>query len=254
MSTVPILEFDPERNSILNPDRFNKGILAPKKAIPCFFFDIIQTLLEEGNLTLFTHLNSEMGKLPLYLHHGDGQSVLVYQAGLGSPLSAAMLEEVIAMGSSQFIACGGCGVLDNHVDVGHPFILKSAIRDEGVSYHYLEPSREVNAHPLAIAALEKTLKRHHIPYNLSKTWTTDAIYRETPHRREIRLAEGCEVVEMEAAALFAVAEFRQVILGQIVYGGDLVKPEEWDGRSWNSRTETRRLLFNLALEALLQLP
>lgn len=254
MTVFPILEFDPQRKAILNPDRFNKGIIAPQKALPCFFFDIIQNLIDEGTLTLLTHLNSEMGKLPLYILQSGENSVLVYQAGLGAPLSAAMLEEIIAMGASQFIACGGCGVLDDHVDVGHPFILKSAIRDEGVSYHYLPPNREVNAHPLAIASLEETLHQHQMPYNLTKTWTTDAIYRETTQRRATRLAEGCEVVEMEAAALFAVAEFRQVIFGQIVYGGDLVKPEEWDGRGWNARTETRRLLFNLALEALLRLP
>ncbi|NTW43191.1 MAG: hypothetical protein HGB14_01865 [Anaerolineaceae bacterium] len=32
-----------------------------------------------------------------------------------------------------------------------------------------------------------------------------------------------------------------------------VKPEGWDGRKWNSRTETRRLLFDLAVEAVLQI-
>jgi len=58
---------------------------------------------------------------------------------------------------------------------------------------------------------------------------------------------------MEAAAFFAVAKFRKVIFGQIVYGGDLVKPENWDGRKWNSRNATRRLLFDLAVEAVLQL-
>ena len=59
-------------------------------------------------------------------------------------------------------------------------------------------------------------------YHLTKTWTTDGIYRETIEKRELRIAEGCDVVEMEAAALFAVAKFRNVIYGQILYAGDLV--------------------------------
>ena len=65
----------------------------------------------------------------------------------------------------------------------------------------------------------------------------------------MRINEGCQIVEMEASALFAVAQFRQVTLGQIVYAGDVVMPEGWDGRKWNARKETRRFLFQLALEA-----
>ncbi len=250
---APILEFDPERSAILNPDMIRTGFNAPLKAVPCFFFELIQALREKGELDLFTHLKSEMGNLPLYLYKKQDQEILVYQAGLGAPLSAGMLEEIIAMGSRHFIACGGCGVLDDHVDVGHPFILTSAVRDEGVSYHYLAPSREVSAHPIAVKALQDVLTSHHISYNLSKTWTTDAIYRETNTRRAKRLEDGCEVVEMEAAALFAVAQFRHVIFGQIVYGGDLVKPEGWDHRDWSNRRDTRRLLFDLAVEAVLKI-
>jgi len=251
--TFPILEFDPAQLAILNPDMANLRHDAPLKAVPCFFFELIEQLKQESALTLFTNLHSEMGLLPIYQYQTHGQTILVYQAGLGAALSAGMLEEVIAMGTKHFIACGGCGVLDDHVDVGHPFIISSAIRDEGVSYHYVPPAREINAHPDAILALKTTLEKHQLQYNLSKTWTTDAIYRETIDKRARRVEEGCEIVEMEAAAFFAVAQFRKVIFGQIVYGGDLVKPEGWDGRKWNSRTATRRLLFDLAVEAVLQI-
>ena len=72
--------------------------------------------------------------------------------------------------------------------------------------------------------MEDTLKAENVDYRLGKSWTTDAIYRETPGRRKLRVDEGCEVVEMEAAAFFAVAQFREIKLGQIVYGGDLVLP------------------------------
>ena len=54
---------------------------------------------------------------------------------------------------------------------------------------------------------------------------------------------------MEAAALFAVAKFREVMLGEVVYGGDLVVPEGWDRRDWYHRGEERRLLFDLAVQA-----
>ena len=107
------------------------------------------------------------------------------------------------------------------------------MRDEGTSYHYLPPQREVIAQRPPIQALEDTLQGLNLPYILAKTWTTDALYRETTHRRSLRFSEGCRVVEMEAAALMAVAQFRQVELGQIVYAGDLVIPDGWDNRGWN---------------------
>ena len=88
---------------------------------------------------------------------------------------------------------------------------------------------------------------------MGKTWTTDAPYRETVQKIAQRRAEGCLTVEMEAAGLLAVAQFRQVILGQVVYGGDDLSGSEWDHRAWNSRKEIRESLFWLSAEACLSL-
>ncbi len=52
---------------------------------------------------------------------------------------------------------------------------------------------------------------------------------------------------MEAAALFAVAKFRNVKLGQILYGGDDLSGVEWDQRRWQSRDEIRSNLLDIAL-------
>jgi purine-nucleoside phosphorylase len=112
----------------------------------------------------------------------------------------------------------------------------------------------VQASPEAVSAIEKVLSSHRLPFLLSKTWTTDAPYRETPAKVQRRRAEGCTVVEMEAAAFFAVAQFRDVTLGQILYGGDDVSGEaEWDQRDWHNQFEVRERLFWLAAEACLQL-
>ncbi|MEN6482763.1 MAG: nucleoside phosphorylase [Anaerolineaceae bacterium] len=248
-SHYPILEYDPSPLAIIEPGSDEEAPRLPAPVVLCFFQEIIQELVSEGSLTQISEINSEMGANPLYQIDFAGQAILVFQPGVGAPLSAGFLEEVIAMGGKYFIVCGGCGVLDKKFDAGHPFIIESAIRDEGTSYHYLPPAREVNASPQAVSALEETCRAHRLEYSLTKSWTTDAIYRETDQRRAMRINEGCQIVEMEASALFAVAQFRQVTLGQIVYAGDVVIPEGWDGRKWNARKETRRFLFQLALEA-----
>lgn len=249
--TYPILEFDEDRGAILTPDpyRFNGGPALPASAVLCFFQDVITSLVETGEVTTFGYLRSEMGNHPVYRYEQGGTPLTLFHPGVGAPLAAAFLDELIAAGVTKYIVCGGCGVLNHQIDAGLPIILTSAVRDEGTSYHYLPPSREVKAHPKAVRALEKTLGEAGLAYRLGKTWTTDAIYRETSGRRKLRVAEGCDVVEMEAAAFFAVAQFREVTLGQVVYGGDLVIPEGWDGRDWVARKDDRRLLFDVAVKA-----
>ena len=249
----PILEFDSNPDAILNPDQVRNPVNAPQRAVICFFADILTDLVNNGKLEKLTSLRSEIGAHPLYLYTHQNHEIMVFHPGIGAPLAAGLLEETIAMGTKKFIVCGGCGVLDDHVEVNHPFIVTSAVRDEGTSYHYLPPSREVVADLQAVAAMQSVLDFYNLDYSLVKTWTTDAIYRETEAKRQLRIDEGCEVVEMEAAAFFAVAQFRKVTLGQLLYAGDLVKPEGWDGRSWTSRTATRRLLFDLAVESVLKL-
>ena len=151
------------------------------------------------------------------------------------------------------MACGGAAVLDRALVVGHVVVPTSAVRDEGASYHYLPPSREVAPSPEAVAAIEATLARHGVAYVTGKTWTTDAFYRETAGRIARRKAEGCITVEMEAAAFFAVARFRGVAAGQILYGGDDVSGDAWDSREWRGRTSLRERLVWRAAEACLRL-
>lgn len=248
---APITEFDPDRGSILMPDPFAIGVgtLVPARGVLCFFNDVLEEMKEAGELTVIGHLGSEMGKNPVYRYGTNSQAVTVVHPGVGAPLAAGFLEELIACGVTKYIVCGGAGVLTPEIVTGHPVIITSAVRDEGTSYHYLPPSREVKPHPAAVAALEKACNEMGVEYRLGKAWTTDGLYRETRGKRQARIEEGCEVVEMEAAAFFAVAKFREIKLGQIVYGGDLVVPEGWDARDWTKRSPARHLLFELAAKA-----
>jgi len=245
----PILEFDSEREAILEPASLVESMDVPEECVICFFAEVIEYLVEAHSAKVVAHSVSEIGRHPVYEIDFEGRRLVFFHPGIGAPLAAALLEEMIARGCKKFIACGGCGVLDREIAVGHLLVPVSAIRDEGTSYHYLPPGREVVMDPHALTAIESVLKSHGIDYLRTKTWTTDAIYRETPEKVEAYLAEGCLAVEMEAAAFFAVAQFRGVSFGQILYGGDAVIPGAWEGRTWTSRKDIRRNLFWLAAEA-----
>jgi uridine phosphorylase len=129
----------------------------------------------------------------------------------------------------------------------------AAVRDEGTSYHYLPAGEEAVPSPQALAAIKRVLARQDMAYHSGKTWTTDAFYRETPKRVAARRAQGCITVEMEAAALFAVAAFRGVDIGQLLYGGDDVSGHEWDPRSLGNTVPARESLFWLAMDACVEM-
>ncbi|MBC7810622.1 MAG: nucleoside phosphorylase [Burkholderiales bacterium] len=251
-ANYPILEHDSASEAFIEPSRVLRPIDIPEHVVLCFFREVVMHLGETAKLV--TNLTSESGKHPIYETEIDGRRLAFAHPGVGAPFSAAFLEEVIALGGRKFIACGGSGALDANVTVGHVVIPTAAVRDEGTSYHYLPPSREVSASAEAIAAIEATLIAHEVPYVIGKTWTTDAIYRETVARIARRRDEGCITVEMEAAAFFAVAQFRGVTFGQLLYGGDDLSGSVWDHRDWiQSQASTREKLFQLAAEACLRL-
>ena len=250
----PILEYDAASEAILEPRKLIKRHAEmPECGVITFFQDVIEHFVAQGMAREITALKSEMGRHPIYVHESAGQRVALFHPGVGAPLAAGMLEEVIALGCRRFIACGGAGVLDRALMTGHLVVPTAAVRDEGTSYHYLPPSREVKATPQAVAAIERILQKRHVDYVLAKTWTTDAIYRETRARMALRRAEGCATVEMEAAALFAVAQFRGAWMGQILYSGDNLDGEEWDSRAWQNNWTVREKLIELATEACLDM-
>jgi uridine phosphorylase len=249
----PILEFDETREAILEPSKLVDPEDVPEHCIICFFAEVIKQIVAEHNARIVTGSKSEIGFHPLYEIDYNGKRLAFFHPGIGAPLAIGLLEEMIVRGCRKFIAVGGCGVLNKDIAVGHLLVPTAAIRGEGTSYHYLAPSREVQAPGRALWAIEKVLTRRGIDYLRTKTWTTDAIYRETPGKAAAYLAEGCLAVEMETAAFFAVAKFRDVDFGQILYGGDAVLPEAWDGRTWDSRVEIRQNLFWLAAETVFEI-
>src|SRR5215213_429554 len=176
----PILEFDTARTAVIEPARIIKPIDVPEHCVLCFFQDAITSACGADRATCVHHLGSEIGQNPIYVLNIDGRRLTVAHPGVGAPLAAGFLEEMIALGCRKFIACGGAGVLNGDLALGHIVVPASAVRDEGTSYHYLPPSREVAASAEAVAAIEAVLQRDNVPYVVGKTWTTDALYRETP--------------------------------------------------------------------------
>ena len=249
----PILEFDPDKRAIIEPSEVIKPVEVSEYCVLCFFKDVVDKAAKQHQATIVFEDKGVYGTNPFYQFEYDGQSMVFFNPLVGAPLAAAFLEEAIALGCRKFIACGSAGVLDRDVAVGHMIIPDSAIRDEGVSYHYLPPGRCIEANKKALKTIGETLDDRGVPYKFAKTWTTDAMFRETRAKVKQRKEEGCLTVEMEAAALFAVAQFRGVELGYMLFGGDDVSGEIWDRREEKSRGSITEKIFWLSVEACLRL-
>jgi uridine phosphorylase len=252
-ASYPILEFDPIREAMVEPTRVIEPGDVAEHCVICFFKEVLDKVAVEYAAQVAVDIGWSDGPHLIHEIIYQGRRLAFFFPGIGAPLAAGLFEEAIAFGCKKFIVCGGCGVLEKGIAVGHLIIVSSAIRDEGVSYHYLPPGREVSANPAGVSALINVLEKEKIPYRVGKTWTTDGPYRETAVKVAARRQEGCLTVEMEAAGLMAVAKFRGVVLGQILYGGDDLSGSNWDNRKWQDRTEIRENLFWLAAQACLSL-
>ena len=84
------------------------------------------------------------------------------------------------------------------------------------------------------------------------TCSTDGFYRETPDKIYYRIEEGCSVVEMECAALAAVAQFRGAIWGLLLFTADsLADIDNYDQRDWGSEAFDKAL--KLCLDIIVQM-
>ncbi len=248
----PICEYDTNRNPIIKPTDFLTESL-PEKCVITFFRKELERFAAEKKLPIIGYLNSEVLDIPIYEYVYGSERLCITMAFCGAPGAAVALEELHAMGCKKFIVCGGAGSIKKNSEVGEIIVPIAAVRDEGTSYHYLEPSREVECHKETVDFVVSGLEKLGIPYTTGKTWTTDAIYRETPEMVELRRNEGCITVEMEAAAFFAVSKYYDIPLAQLLYAGDDVSGEKWDSRNWNNQKNVRSNLILTAIKLIEEL-
>ncbi|MCL2322020.1 MAG: nucleoside phosphorylase [Oscillospiraceae bacterium] len=247
----PILEYDSEKNGVIKPNRRSRTLL-PEICVMTFFREVLENFIIKNNCEVRNTYNSEMSDLPVYVVKYRGVEMCVVQAVVGSPSIAMETDFLAGYGVKKIIACGGCGVLEN-IPVGDVIIPVSALRDEGASYHYLPPSRDIQLDADMISIIKSTLIDNNVPFIECKTWTTDGFYRETPDMIQYRKEEGCQVVEMECATIASVARFRDIKFGQLLYSGDiLIDVSNYDEREWSSNS-SREKLFLLSLEVAFKL-
>lgn len=237
LEKYPILEFDEQGVPKVDPEVFLKGhSLGSDQLVITFFPEAMIQLKKENKIELVHTIG---GENPVEIYRFVESNVLITLGYVGCPACAGNLECFYALGIRKVMFCGGGGVLDKNISVGTLLVVEGAIRDEGFSFQYVAPSRVIYTDQKVTSKVEHYLEERKIPYIKGLTWTTDAMFRETPSRIEKRKAEGAKIVEMEQSGCIAVAQYKGLDYGAIIYGGDDVSGETWDDRGWNSRAGIR---------------
>ncbi len=229
MTDAPILDFDPERRAIIEPSMWHH----PLDEMPAN--GVITWMADAHADFLATHDHEEIYRFPIessvlsvYRVERERGPVALALAQVGAPISAILMETMVALGATRIMSIGSAGGLDAEHPPGTVVVPSAAIRDEGVSYHYAEPGSLAHPDPELQARLLDSMRSSDVPSTDGIVWTTDAFYRETQEKVDRRLSQGAIAVDMELASLATVAAFRGIEYGGAVYLADTLHSDEWD--------------------------
>ena len=141
----------------------------------------------------------------LYTYQSDAFEIGMLPCVVGAPYAVLVAEQLFASGCQLLLSVTSAGIIQNLVNDRRFALITSAIRDEGTSYHYLPPEEEASLNFSLAEILHQYQQKADCPYFDAISWTTDAPYRETTSAIEAMKKQQVTCVEMEAAALYALA-------------------------------------------------
>ena len=121
---------------------------------------------------------------------------------------------------------------------------KLAMIDQETDRHYTYAQMNDRA-----ARLAEALRWADRDYAAGATWTIDAIYRETREEVEQYRDDGVLTVDMEAAAVFAVAQHRGCEAAALFTVSDYLDPDGWDPH-FEETDDHLAEAFDIALDGL----
>jgi uridine phosphorylase len=246
--------FDNSTEEILKPSHMAKPVEGfPEIVIVTFGKKMLDILLNKNKAEIVSTMMAGM-EIPIYKAEYKGKEVAFYLTVVGGAGTVGLLEEIIVKGGKKILLFGSSGSLGKNITDGHIIVPTFAYRDEGTSYHYV--SAEIGDY-IEINTANRLLKIFSdigIPAIGGKTWTTDAIYRETYRNKELRKNDGCITVEMECASVMAMAKFRNIDIYQFLYTADNLDCKEWEPRLLgNMPQDIREKYAQIALEVSIRL-
>uniref|UniRef100_A0A6J5ZP04 Unannotated protein n=1 Tax=freshwater metagenome TaxID=449393 RepID=A0A6J5ZP04_9ZZZZ len=139
----------------------------------------------------------------------DGEPLTIMSHGMGGPSAAIVLEELCDLGLQRAVRIGSCGALSDSLKLGDLVCASAVAGADGTSHALvgeepLIPDRELTEHLNAVADHSGAIV------------SADLFYERGSERVERWKSSGALAVEMEAAALLAVAQLRKLPLAVVL--------------------------------------
>ena len=200
--------FTPE--NLLREARRQKGLPAGRVPAICVLDpdgDLVDHLRASDRLSPRHSWACYHTRLDTFMHQ-DMSYGIIGQV-VGAPFAVLVAEELFASGCRLLISITSAGQI---LPLGQPpyvILIDKALRDEGTSYHYMPPTPFSHLDPTLREMVSTHWDHGQVPLHVGASWTTDAPFRETEAMIAYCRAAGILAVEMEAAALYALAQARQ---------------------------------------------
>ena len=228
-----ILDFDLNKKAVIEPGVENLQYKFHEKLLFAFVpDDEIKSFLDKHSHKTLGKFKTVSFRPKVYEVKINNKLITLCQAPVGASASTKFLDWLINYGVKQVLSVGNAGALDN-LPENTMFVPQEAIRGEGTSFYYKEPSKIIALDKNFVRRVENEIKNLGFQYEKGTTWTTDGFFRETPNQVLQAKKLGAKTVEMECSALAACAEFRNISFAQILFTADsLADMDNYDKRNW----------------------
>ncbi len=154
--------------------------------------------------------------------HSPKDGVTIINFSIGSPTAALIIECLAVINPKAVLLLGMCGGLHRSLKKGDFILPTAAIRDEGVSHHFLP--RQAPALPTFKIQkfVSEILVERGLDYRTGVVHTTDYRFWEFNDRFKAELHhERALAIDMETATLFVVGFASKVPIGALLLVSDL---------------------------------
>ncbi len=150
----------------------------------------------------YNNIRGMLGYTGLY----KGKRVSVQGTGMGMPSLAIYVNELIQLGAKKLIRVGTCGAYQANLKLGEIIIALSASTDSNINTHYFpDASYAPTASFNLLNSAYEAAKAANLKVQVGPIFSSDIFYQDDPLHYKKWAHFGILAVEMESAALYALA-------------------------------------------------
>jgi uridine phosphorylase len=168
----------------------------------------------------WTQLNAWAPMRRIYLF--NNKETVITRSWFGGPNIAATVEELSAFGVQEFCLWGYMGGISPDVSIGDVIVASGAVREEGVSHHYLDSDTEI-----VYSNWVREWESRTAEFASGIVWSCDALYRETREKIKAYRSRSVLGVEMEVASFYAVCAAKGLKAVAFLVVSDLLLDDAW---------------------------